>query len=311
MVPYCEGILSPEQRALVEEHLKECPECSEDAASFKGIISALRIQRTCGPAPWQIYEWVAGGRPHGALAEHVRDCPECLREAEEYEPAALNEPLPASLWLDMRAHLPRTLEARRSGTGGFPRLRGHRLSIAAVAIAAIVTFAVVFIPERLNIIRGPGLPKPTQIAALSSEAWPDAFKPKAIRPKATVLIVNDPDEPVSQKEIDALYKSLEPNMDVAERYDMVAPARIKEASTEGKVDLASRTAALKDLAERLSVETVLFVRLFASKGDVKSAQLEKVDARSNQLLGATKVNEPTAGSPSNLASSVSELLRAQ
>ncbi len=56
---YLEGIISPEERQLVDEHIKACGRCNESLADLKKTLEYVRALKEVEPPPWLVQKIMA------------------------------------------------------------------------------------------------------------------------------------------------------------------------------------------------------------------------------------------------------------
>jgi hypothetical protein len=82
------AILDPDDLPVeARQHLAECPSCTERAASYHQMMTALTSTLYCWDCPTtqEISDYAAGllhGKRRRALALHVKSCPRCTEELE-------------------------------------------------------------------------------------------------------------------------------------------------------------------------------------------------------------------------------------
>ena len=236
LLPYVEDMITPPEKAEVEEHLSTCDQCASRAEELRETTAALKQnkQAFC-PEPWELHDFAQSGNdPHGVISLHVEHCPLCSEDLGAWKMAQSEEPMPAELWNRLRERLPR--EAPKQVSPERPRwvqtiweslARFWRAPAMAVGVAAAVLVLVVtFYPRDMT----------QPMIALSSVSWEGIPKPKSIQKNAAfVVLFKDFKDPVPQKQIDSLYEALKPSMELNERYGIVSPAEISEAVKSGQV----------------------------------------------------------------------------
>lgn len=68
---YIEGIVSPEEKPLIDEHLKVCERCSESLADLKKALELVRNLEEVEPPPWMTQKVMARVRSEAELKRGV------------------------------------------------------------------------------------------------------------------------------------------------------------------------------------------------------------------------------------------------
>jgi hypothetical protein len=304
LLPYIEDTLAESEKAKVADHLSHCRQCSGEVQAIRGLVHELKSAREvfC-PESWQLYEWARSGRPEGLILRHVDLCGACAKEVQGYQTESISDRMPDDLWRSVKSALGR--ENSRPANEGVGTSLWEKFyawfKIPAVALSAVaaIFLVVVIYPHTVQ--------KP-YIVGLSGETWEGAFKPKAVRPKAAiVLMYKDIDNRPSQERIDTIYRALEPGMDVSEAFEIVAPAVLSNAIKSGKVDPYDRDRMLKDLNQQLGVTTAVLVTIVSSNGRT-DARVEKVETLSGKVTGSADLGDINKDAARQLRASVKQLI---
>jgi hypothetical protein len=284
LLPYAEDMITPAEKADVEEHLSTCDQCAVRAEELREAIAALKQnkQAFC-PEPWELHDFAqSGDDPHGVISLHVEHCPLCSEDLRAWEMAQSEEPMPAELWNRLRERLtqaapkqvsperPRWVQTIWESLARFWRAPAMAVGVAAAFLVLVVTFY----PRDMT----------QPMIALSSVSWEGIPKPKSIQKNAAfVVFFKDFKDPVRQKQIDSLYEALKPSMELNERYGIVSPAEISEAVKSGQVLSNNSTAMIEGLRKNLNVSRALIITVFPS-ADKLAARIEFIDTISGKTL---------------------------
>lgn len=266
LLEYAEDMLEPEQRRMLEEHVAQCPRCSQEVRDLQKIIGALRKNRQAFcPEAWEIYEYVqSGGTLSEALSVHFKQCARCREELESYIASTAREIMPPQLWSQVKERLeriPGTERIDKEEKRPFDiwswilgRFRWPAVGVAAAA-AAILVMVSIYPREAMEPMVG-----------LSAVTWENVPKPKtgieSSRERTAVLIFfRHLKEPMSKKKVDSLYESLAPSIEVNERYAVIPPAVLTESIRNGEINPFDRKALLQDLRTKFNAKTVAFVTI--------------------------------------------------
>jgi len=289
LLPYLEGGLTSEERTAVREHLDTCRHCAAEADELKSVTGKLRSEKTifC-PSPGALFDYAGTGNdPDSEISEHLKECQSCRDEIEGYRLAAkAPEVMNNDLWRHVRSRVPVTVDERGAPSGesapaGFwQRLFGrpYLAPMAAAAAAAVILIVVMMEPADL-IQPFPGV---------SSETWEGAPRPKTAevpgRKRAAVLILfKDFAKAPPQKMTDALYKALEPTLEISERYQIISPAELKPIVRKMRFSADHAQASLAGLRRALGVSVAALVTVTAS-GDRYDVTAELVDTETGRSI---------------------------
>ena len=160
LLPYVEDMITPAEKADVEEHLSTCDQCALRAEELREAIADLKQnkQAFC-PEPWELHDFAqSGDDPHGVISLHVENCPLCSEDLRAWKMAQSEEPMPAELWNRLRERLPRAAPKQilPKGHDG-AKLSWENLArfwkapaMAAGVAAAVLLLVVIFYPRDMT-----------------------------------------------------------------------------------------------------------------------------------------------------------------
>ncbi len=295
LLPYIEDTIAPEEKARLNEHLRQCGECALKLKELRETTAALKQnkQAFC-PEPWELYEFaMTGADPNGTVSIHVQDCPLCSQELNDWKSTAREEAMPPELWDLLRKHLP---EAGPGQISSRPSRWDHvflqnlaRFSkapamAAGVALAALL-FVVIFYSQDMMHTR----------IGLSSVKWEGVPRAKSLQKSAVFIIFfKDFKKSISQKDIDSLYEALRPSVELSEHYNIISPADISDAVKDGEISPYNGTALIKGLRNKLNVSYVLVVTVYPANGKL-SALLQLDDSTDRRVLATGSVENVNWG----------------
>ena len=269
---YVLGWLDQEHSLRVLDHVVLCGRCLEEVMKIQQIEEALTKDalKRADKLPW---------------IERVKDFISSLS-------------FPVSIWNKVSEKL-RQRRGRTTGpeveVSGWSSKFGTALSygfglLVAICVIAALAFVIVF--------RHPDRPSSPMIA-LSSVSWSHDLTPKVdIVPLhretvAFLLLLKDFETPMSQEQIDLLYRALKPDEQDQLRYRVPSPSQVKEALVGGAivggiaVALAGKIlaeATVKSLRDKLDVQKVVLVTLVPEGHEIK-VRSELVDLRTEKQSG--------------------------
>ncbi len=281
LLAYSEGMLGPQERLSVEQHLARCGRCAAEARDLQELIRALKEQRgSFCPEPWQVFEFVHYGRDPGKrISLHLESCPADRAMATLFE--AQGEAMPDALWDKIR---PIVKLGRK--IGWFADLvewyrRPWDLPAFGMATVAAAMLLVVFVAHQETYL---------PVVSLSSVKY-DVATPKPAdfsRDVVAVLLTFEGfPEARRQEEIDDLYKMIAPGMDLYEDDSVLAPFDVAEARDRQEISLVSREALIEGLNERLGVTIGVFVT-FRPLDHGVTARVEVLDCRSGSVVATSQ-----------------------
>ena len=295
LLPYVEDMITPEEKARLDEHLRQCDKCALRVKELQETTSILRQnkQAFC-PEQWELHEFARTGKdPDSAISLHVQDCPLCSQDLNDWQKAELEVTMPSELWHRLRERLPepdsRKISLRSPQRGrvflqNLARFWKAPALAAGVALAALL-FVVIFYPQDMMRSR----------IGLSSVKWEGVPRAKSLQKGAAfVIFFKDFKKPFPQKKIDSMYEALKPSMALSERYNIISPGEISEAVKDGELSPYDRAALIKGLRNKLNVSYVLVVTVFPSNDEL-SARIQLADTTNDRVLAT--------GSAENLSQS--------
>lgn len=308
LIRYLDGSLEDDETTEVEHLIENDRNAFQDLQEIQRLTAMIKEHGTlfC-PDPVVISDFVeAGTDPEGRIAEHLRTCHSCQRDADMLRASSPEETMPRELFESVRAELP----GEPVGETGTKHVRGllesiqdyaalllrPRIFAAGAAALAVLLLILVYPPDSKL---------PTIV--LSKETWnhignslPSSLFGKwpATKPHlAIILAFEDFKTPLSQEQIDALYKALKPSKEDLDRFEVVAPAKLSRIIAENKLKTTDMQGILGTLRKDLDLQEVVVVT-------VKGAG-DRYGIRSKLIKTATgKVVEEHATE----ASSYSELI---
>ena len=292
---YVLGWLDQEHSLRVLDHVVLCGRCLEEVMKIQQIEESLTkdaLERA-DKLPW---------------IERVKDFISSLS-------------FPVSIWNKVSEKL-RQRRGRTTGpeveVSGWSSKFGTALSygfglLVAICVIAALAFVIVF--------RHPDRPSSPMIA-LSSVSWSHDLTPPVVsfplhrENVAFLLLLKDFEPPMSQQEIDSLYRALKPDQRAQQWYDVADPSLVKKALTGGTASSAPvskdlvklggmvvAATVLKSLQSELDVQKVVLVTLVSEGQEIK-VRSELVDARTEK--GASEAAEAPA-TPRTLKATVRRL----
>jgi hypothetical protein len=283
LLPYLDGTLAPELKSQVEHHLSECEHCRGELVTLRETIDLLgKTKEAFCPEPWEIYDFVRGGRPDGRISRHLHLCASCASETEAFERTRQPDALPMYLWNQIRTNLPKGSEEKSFLNRFLERFRIPSVAVAAAAAAIVV--AIMFYPH----------PMDQSGIGLSSVTW-QVMRPKALLPRvAVVLMFKDFKEPVLQARIDSLYEFLKPSMEVSERFAPISPAELAQTVKKGKIDSSSTGNIAKTLGQQLDTAYVVLVQIRPSNNDF-SISVQLADSSNGHVVDSETLSGISSG----------------
>lgn len=283
LLPYLEGRLTSQEKAVVEDHLRTCGRCMLEVEELGRLVGALsEKKRAFCPSASTLFDAAKSREePPAEMGLHLSECAACREEFLGYQKAA-REAMPRDLWRKIEVRVPEhpgNEQNSRIGTeeseGLWQRLmRLPAFSAAAAAAVAAVLLVVFLFPRDHGDLS----------VGLSSATWEAAPRPKTAvggerKPVALVILFKDFPKTMPQKEIDALYQALEPTMELNERYRIVPPADLSRALAGVGKARPGKKEIVESLKHRLDISTVVLLTIspladnFAIEADLVDATL--------------------------------------
>lgn len=269
-----EGRLSQEERAMIENHITECTECSREYKTFTSIVDHLKTNKDlfC-PEPWQLHEFLETGRdPDGNVSDHIHRCALCQEEIAAYEHRPVTVELPERVRVELERRICNETQTATGSSLASVASRfiewltsASRISGVAVAAAAAV-LALVLIYPREHV---------TQFAGLSTVTWNEpqgALVPKtglfeAKKPTVGALIVFQGfKKPPNQELVDELYRALRPTVEMRRAFGFVPPSDIRTMVAEEGLDSSNWKTMMEKLRTRFGAADAIVAEL-APAGD--------------------------------------------
>jgi hypothetical protein len=278
-LPYLEGLLSPEEKADFEDHIHDCPVCRAKLAEMNHWASTLaaNAQAMC-PEPWELFDYVTTGKDAlGIVSSHLDKCPSCSEVADSFRTHADREGVPGHLWEKMRGTAGEPPAERRTAPLSdrlielLDRLWFFCRPVVLVpaAVAATVLLLIVFYPTH----------PATRLVALSSVTWtpesstlnimgdspPESLPADAKKKRlAVVILLTNFKQPPDQNRIDSFYRSIEPPINIRDRYDLVSPAVFDHAIGRDPARPVDDQSIVAGMRSKLEVSEVLLVEIVQS-----------------------------------------------
>lgn len=304
LLPFLEDRLSSEDRAMVQEHINACKECSHELQMLGEFMAKLKAKKDifC-PEPEQLFEFVQTGHdPEGKLARHIEHCPLCKEDVAAYRAGCDLAAMPEKVHAAYRERFSKLArkDADVAHKSLVERLNEWLSSLFKVPAFALATAVAAILVVVLIYPRGEIEP----YIGLSSITWgqtDDEMVSKsspfeAQRQKVAFLLVfKDFRQRLPQEKIDKLYEALEPTPEMHKRFDFVTPGQLKDAIGKEGIKSDDTEAVMERLRKDLDVSRIVFVDVISSKdryliqgklADVtggKIVQTETEEAVQNQL----------------------------
>jgi hypothetical protein len=295
LLRYLEGLLAEEESIAVERLLESSKEAFRELDELKSMVQLMRTsERVFCPEPWLISEFLETGKdPSGELSKHLRECDTCRQEAMVLGIYPVDERIPLTLMEDIRRELGVTTKEGPllpSGSRFFLFLdsistyfRFHWTALAAATAAVL-----------LAIFLYPG-PSIGPVVALSSITWDEGksdlgggllgIVPHAKEHVTTILRFKVSGQRLSQEEIDSFYTAAAPRGRLADDYDFVPPARVKEVVGAENLSSHDLKNMLNMLRTTLAVDKVVLVTVTID-GSRASIQSELIETSTGNRVGA-------------------------
>ncbi|MFA6222228.1 MAG: zf-HC2 domain-containing protein [Desulfomonilaceae bacterium] len=316
LLMYVDEGLSTNERRLVENHIRECAECSEEIESLGLVVNILRTDKgVFCPEAWELYEFIEEGTdPTGRIAQHLEDCPLCCAEVAQYREGFATTKLPDKIKNELEKSFPTRVHSRRfAGKSGFAWAPGWLNSIfktpalaLGAAVAAILAVILLYphgtIPTFIGVSSenweetGPqAIPKSLfseaparqKIAKSAPLVGHGASKPMLFEaPKlklAPIIIFHGFEKPLPQSTIDSLYEGLKPTVELEKRFQFSTPAELKQFVDKVADRHLSPTEALSEFYKESSINFALLQNVKADK-DKFELKSQLIDTHNGQIL---------------------------
>jgi Putative zinc-finger len=321
---YLEDILDPEQKKEFEEHIRTCDDCTRQLKELAQWIDVLKNNKEAFcPELWEVYEH-AQGRDYSAkkIAAHLDQCNSCREAANALKLGMEPQVMPKKLWEVVEAQFPKPALRKPDSfltewISGFIEQFSALFRpplIAAGAVAAAIILVLILYPSDIS---------PPELG-LSSVIWKDVdlrsramgstppiSQPDTVaidRKRLAILVFfQDFKKPFTQRRIDSLYWALRPPESIPKRFEVMSPARIKEAVFTGSLEADNRRAFLQQLHGKLGVSQIVALTVVPS-ADGFRIQSERLDGKTGKVLRTGKEQRATPKElPSTLKSATQSL----
>jgi len=316
LLPFLENQLMAEDRAMVQDHLKSCAECSSEFQMLDELLAKLKANKDifC-PEPHRLFDFAETGEdPEGRLARHLEHCPMCSRDVEAYRTGCQVDVLPEKVHAAYRDRFSHISTKSRDSTGDslFAGLAEWLSSLLkaptfALATAAAAILVVVLIYPREEI---------EPYIGLSSVAWKsvdDEFAPKSliVEPRkpcvALLLSFKGFKERLDQRRVDALYQCLSPVVEAQEHTEVISPAEIQVILRE-KSHASDAKETFEYLGKNLNVSSVVILQI-VSASDGFGIDGRTVEATTGETMRRKTLDAvPESQLPARLGETLGSLL---
>lgn len=291
LLPYLEDRLSGKDRAMIQEHINTCKECSHEIQMLERLMAKLKANKDvfC-PEPHLLFDFAETGEdPEGKLARHVVRCPLCQENVAAYragcEVAVLPEKVQAAYKERFSQFSSRQSDVPRRSL--FADLTDWLAALFKVPAFVLATAAAAILVVVLIYPRGEIEP----YIGLSSVTWKqteDDFAPKSLqvpekKPRvAVVLLFKGFKEQLPQEKIDSLYKDLNPPEEAFERFDFLMPANV-QAALKGKTDARDEAQAQSQIVGQVDADTAMIIEVISKKSAFE-IDGRAIDAKSGKTI---------------------------
>jgi len=315
-VLYLEDLLTAREKSEFEEHVRSCSQCAREIEDLKSWYNRLTTDKNAFcPEHWELYEHVCReDGPMGNVGRHRESCPLCEEVVRALRSAPSEKRMPDHLWDKMQPLLPRQVAVQ-------PRSRlalwlddfiqmvadTFRSPTLALGSAAAIVLLVVVVYSHLHPPSRPEL-----VPMLSSTTWDLGLNlmGETRQRLAVVPFLKTSGEPLSQHQVDALYRTMSPPEEAAERFQFVEPAQLKAEVAAGKVRLANRSDMLKDLASNLEVSLVALLTISQTR-DGFTIEAQLIETETAKVRKKETLRTGTGDLGSGLKSVLASLLSSQ
>ena len=301
IMPYLEDLLTAEERSELEEHMRNCTECTDEMREMKRWASMLEANReVMCPEAWELFEYAHDPSTDRSILEiHLRHCTSCKEQYEAFLQRSTEESVPERLWerivkssetpmIIPKQHL--NLSQRIESLFNWIQDFFSVQFLAFATVAAAILLVVIFYPSG----------SPQTVGLLSSENWSSiVIKRNLMSPRipqqdkkrmAELVIFKGKGEHPQQKWIDGLYRALEPSEKSAEIFHWITPAEISKAFTGKQLNVIDRKAIVQQLHSKLDVTNVILITITSGKtGRTYDVNIELVSAKTGDVLKGEKL----------------------
>jgi len=292
LLPYLEDRLSSEDRAMVQEHLNSCKECSDELQTLEQLVASLKASKEvfC-PEPHALFEFAETGEdPEGKLAGHIDRCPVCREDVAAYRAGCEVAVLPERVHSTYRDRFPHLSPKRPDATheNPFAILTEWLSSLFKAPAFAMATAAAAILVVALIYPRGEIEP----YIGLSSVTWKQAdddFASKSLfpgpqKPRVAVLIFfKGFKKPWNQAGIDALYEALAPVVEAQERTEVLSPAQV-QATLKGKNQVFGAKEIANSLGKDLNVSAAIIFEIISDSSGLARVDSQAIDTASGGTM---------------------------
>ena len=309
-LPYLEGLLSPDEKLLVDEHLNTDPDVSKTMSEIRQWSATLIDNKElfC-PDIWELFDHTRRSKGSSSeLMAHLDDCESCKEAVQSIASMTRKQRVPSELWDRMTGQdkvqptLDRALEFLRNMASDYSEKLSQYFSmpvLAAGTVAAAVLIAILLWPS--------GHQAP--FIGVSSEKWELSPLEKAVMGQvepvplpgskaknltAVVVMFENFRHPMEQSEIDSLYKELKPTLKTRKLYRFVTPAELKQAVLDKKVSVNNKEELLRGLHTALDVDLAVLVTVTKDQ-DRYEVKSELIDSATGETI-KTNVSQGVPGS---------------
>lgn len=292
LLPYLEDRLSREDRAMVEEHVSKCSDCTRELHSLDEILRPLKAHKEAiCPERWQLYDFAeTGDDPTGKLAGHLEKCPLCQEDFGAYKSLCEKTAMPLRVHEAFEKHF-RQADKTELEPGSKISLLSllerflelFRIPTMALGAVAAAILVVVLVYPRGDIQPFIGLSSATW-GQTEDEMTPKSSVARQTKPKVGMVIsFKDFKKTWPKEKIDSLYQAVQPTPQMYERFDFVPPARWKDAI--GKLGFKSddRKEMLEKLRQEFDVKVAIFVEII-SEGDSYRIESRSLDTKDGTII---------------------------
>lgn len=298
-LPYMEGLLSPEERADFENHVRRCPDCASKLEEMSRWVSVVKDNaRALCPDGWELLEYAQTGKdPRGTISRHLKQCDPCSADVESFRTSTVKQGVPADLWAQMKrlsvgASAVRATESRlewvREMLGMLADLfRPAVLVPAAVAVVVLivaVSYHMTPVPRMValsSVTWGTGTSGLDLMGGERSATLPADTEKKRL---ATVLLLTNFKHPLDQNRVDSLYRALEPPSRVRERYQIVSPEEFKHVAGQDLLGAADDKALAGTMRGKLNIAELVIIEL-VKEGERFGIRTRLLDTATGTTIG--------------------------
>jgi hypothetical protein len=306
-LPYLEGLLSPEQTSMFEEHVRNCSDCeSKLQESLRWTAFLKDNKRVMCPEPWEIFDLICKGQdPLGIVSSHLDTCPSCTEIAVSFKACHSPQRMPNDLWAQAKVFFEES-SAEPHGQSGHHWLGGaldrllnlfRPITLLPAAMAAAVLFLLILYPLH-SVHRSPALSsvkwsaEPSSLGLMGKE--PPDYAPSEAQKKRLAIVIVLTNFKVSppQSRIDDFYRSLEPPIALRYRYDVVSPADLETVRPDLTKASDDKSIA-KAVNSRLGISRLLIMEISQSGREFDIAA-RLTDATTGDVLDEQNTKNVTA-----------------